>query len=158
MKEKKGEHPFGDSGQLILLAVFLIVWIADSFFLKKSTHLSESIPLGFRLVFLALAAGTGLAFFKSAHWVVRHEERPDHVVSDGAFRWVRHPLYGACLLIYLGLAVSTASLISLALFFGIWGFYGYIAGYEEKLLEARFGDAYRTYKEKTGKWIPKLRG
>ena len=31
MKGKNGEHPFGDAGQLILLVLFLILWIADSF-------------------------------------------------------------------------------------------------------------------------------
>jgi len=35
MKEKKGEHPFGDAGQLISLATFLIVWVTDSFFIRE---------------------------------------------------------------------------------------------------------------------------
>jgi hypothetical protein len=26
MNEKKGEHPFGDAGQLILLGLFQVVW------------------------------------------------------------------------------------------------------------------------------------
>jgi len=34
MKEKEGEHPFGDAGQLISLGVFLVVWVGDSFFLR----------------------------------------------------------------------------------------------------------------------------
>ena len=40
MKEKRGEHPFGDAGQFILLGLFLVVWIGDSFFLK---NLADSI-------------------------------------------------------------------------------------------------------------------
>ncbi len=36
MEDKNGEHPFGDAGQLILLGLFLIVWVADSFFLKRT--------------------------------------------------------------------------------------------------------------------------
>ena len=35
-------------------------------------------------------------------------------------------------------------------------FYNYIAGYEEKLLEIKLGKAYITYKENTGKWMPRL--
>jgi protein-S-isoprenylcysteine O-methyltransferase Ste14 len=77
-------------------------------------------------------------------------------VSTGAFRYVRHPLYLGCLLFYLGLAVSTASLISLVLWVMICIFYNYLASYEEKLLESKFGENYRTYKENTGKWLPKL--
>jgi hypothetical protein len=55
MKEKNGEHPFGDSGQLVLLVAFLIVWVADSFFLRISTFLSDDISLLIRLVILSFA-------------------------------------------------------------------------------------------------------
>ena len=30
IKEKNGEHPYGDAGQLILLGFFLLVWLGDS--------------------------------------------------------------------------------------------------------------------------------
>ena len=32
MKEKRGEHPFGDVGQLMLVTLFLVVGVGDSFF------------------------------------------------------------------------------------------------------------------------------
>ena len=35
-------------------------------------------------------------------------------------------------------------------------FYNYIAGYEERLLETKHGEAYKSYKQKTGKWLPKI--
>ena len=38
-----GEHAFGDLGQLILLAIFLIIWISDSFFLEYSTLSLDTI-------------------------------------------------------------------------------------------------------------------
>jgi protein-S-isoprenylcysteine O-methyltransferase Ste14 len=54
--------------------------------------------------------------------------------------------------------ISTLSLFSF-LFFGlIFVFYNYIADYEEKLLEAKFGEEYIRYKNKTGKWLPRIRG
>jgi protein-S-isoprenylcysteine O-methyltransferase Ste14 len=158
LKEKKGEHPFGDAGQLIAFFVFLAVWIADSFFVRASTFLTARIPLPVRLAVLALALVAAMILFKSAGHVVHHGQRPDHLLTTGAFRRVRHPLYLGGLLIYLGLTVATASLISLALFALIFLFYNYIAGYEEKLLKIRFGDAYKKYKARTGKWMPKLRG
>ena len=37
-----GEHTFGDMGQLILLVIFLVVWVADSFFLHYTTFLSPT--------------------------------------------------------------------------------------------------------------------
>jgi hypothetical protein len=36
-----GEHAFSDMGQLILLVIFLVVWIADSFVFKYSTFLTQ---------------------------------------------------------------------------------------------------------------------
>ena len=35
---REGEHPRGDLGQLIILAVFLTVWIADSFLFGITTQ------------------------------------------------------------------------------------------------------------------------
>ena len=60
MKEKNGEHPLGDSGQLVLLVVFLIVWVADSFFLRISAFLPDYIPLYIRLVILGLMLVTAV--------------------------------------------------------------------------------------------------
>jgi protein-S-isoprenylcysteine O-methyltransferase Ste14 len=88
--------------------------------------------------------------------VVSHEQKPAEVVSEGAFRFVRHPLYLASLLTYLGLTILTASTISFLMIFGIFIFYNYIAGYEEKLLIAKYGEAYQLYRDKTGKWFPRL--
>ncbi len=156
MKERKGEHPFGDAGQLILLGLFLVVWVGDSFFLYKSNFVSDYVPLSIRLVLLALALISGVYLFMSAHVVVSHEERPATVVSTGAFRYVRHPLYLAAILFYLGLTVSTASVFSLALLVIIFLFYNYIAGYEERLMEIKFGEEYVGYKKRTGKWVPRI--
>ena len=156
MKEKNGEHPFSDAGQLISFALFLVVWVADSFFLCISTFLSDYVPLYIRLVILGLTLVAAIYLFRSGHVVVSHEQRPESVVSTGAFRYVRHPLYLASILTYLGLSISTASLLSLGLLVGIFIFHNYIASYEEALLVDRFGDDYKRYKEVTGKWVPRI--
>jgi len=156
MKEKKGEHPLGDALQLALLGLFLVVWILDSFILQRSTFLAVHIPLAFRLIFLGITLIIAVYLFKSGHAVVNHEQRPAGVVSSGAFRYVRHPLYLGSILVYCGLTVSTASLFCLALLMVIVLFYNYIAGYEEKLLETKLGVAYTAYKKKAGKWIPRF--
>ena len=156
MKEKNGEHPFGDTGQLVLLGLFLIVWLADSFFFQKSTFLSDYLPLYIRLPILGLALITAAYLFVSGHVVVSHEQRPTAVASTGAFRHVRHPLYLGSILFYLGLSVSTVSLFSLALLVVIFVFYNYIASFEEKMLDKRFGEGYTRYKKRTGKWLPRI--
>ena len=156
MKEKNGEHPLGDAGQLILFGLFLVIWILDSFILHRSTFLADKIPLVIRLIILGAAFAPAFYLFKSGHVVVSGDQRGTEVVSTGAFRYVRHPLYLGSFLIYCSMTVSTASLFCITLLVLIALFYNYIAGYEEKLLEEKLGQDYIAYKKKTGKWVPHL--
>jgi len=89
MKEKNGEHPFGDAGQLISLGLFLIVWAGDSFFLRLSTFLSAYVPLYIRLAILCIMFITAVYLFRSAHVVVDREHKPDKVITSGAFKQVQ---------------------------------------------------------------------
>jgi protein-S-isoprenylcysteine O-methyltransferase Ste14 len=157
MKGKNGEHSFGDAGQLILFFCFMAVWVGDSFFWRGSTFLSAHIPLYARLGIMLFAMMVAVYLAKSGHVVVSREHPPAGVVSTGAFRYVRHPLYSASLLFYFGLASSTACLFCFGLLLFIFLFYNYIASYEEKLLEGKYGEDYLHYKENTGKWLPNFR-
>lgn len=157
MHKKDGEHPLGDIGQLISLGLFLVVWVGDSFFLRVSTFLSDIVSVYIRLVLLSLALVVAAYLARSGHVVVNPEGRATGVVSTGAFRYLRHPLYLASILTYLGLAVATASLLSLAISAGIAVFYNYIAGYEEEALLAKYGEEYSAYRIRTGKWVPVIR-
>ena len=153
MNERKGEHPFGDAGQLIMAAAFLVVWATDTFVLHGSTFLKQWDPYSVRMVVTIISAVLAVALFFSSRTVIR-KERPDHVIDTGPFHRVRHPLYLAALLGYAALAISSLSLICFGLLIPVFVFYNYIARYEEKLLEARFGESYRDYERRTGKWLP----
>ena len=154
MNERKGEHPFGDAGQLIMAAAFLVVWATDTFVLHGSTFLKQWDPYSVRMVVTIVLAVLAVALFFSSRTVIQ-KERPDHVVDTGPFRRVRHPLYLAALLGFAAIAISSLSLISLVLLIPIFAFYNNIASYEEKLLEARFGESYRDYERRTSKWLPR---
>jgi protein-S-isoprenylcysteine O-methyltransferase Ste14 len=154
LREKKGEHPAGDAGQLTLLGLFLVVWVLDSFFLHWTTSPAAYLPLLWRLVFAGIFLLLGLALARAAHTVTDHEDGPEEVMKSGVFRYVRHPLYLGALLFYVALTAATCSLASLGMLLVIFIFYNYIAGYEEKLMLRRFGDEYGDYMKKTGKWIP----
>lgn len=154
MEEKKGEHPFSDSGQIILIIVFLAMWIGDSFFLKRTTFISNYVPLYIRLIIAGLMFITAIYLMGSGHTVAGGKS--DSVMVNRGFRYVRHPLYLGSMLSCLGLTITTLSIGSLALFIVIFIFYNYIAGYEEKLLDTKFGEEYKQYKKRTGRWIPKM--
>ncbi|MFH2056680.1 MAG: isoprenylcysteine carboxylmethyltransferase family protein [bacterium] len=156
LKHRKGEHPAGDLGQIILWVVFTVIWVLDSFLLKLTTTPAAYIPLLIRLVVAAVILGLGFYLMAIAHFIVDEKKRPAGVVRSGAFKYVRHPLYLAALLFYLGVTVTTLSLACVGVFVVIFLFYNYIAGYEEKLLIAKFGDSYREYIKRTGRWLPKF--
>ena len=83
--------------------------------------------------------------------------RREHaLVTSGPYRWVRHPFYGC-----VALCVLANSVVAANWFLFLTG--GLAVGLmiartrkeEEKLL-ARFGDAYRAYMERTGRFLPRL--
>ena len=155
MKEKNGEHPWGDAGQLILLVVFIAVWAFDSFALRFSTGPSRFVPLAVRLALSAIVFVLSLLLIRSVHGILDHDARPSGVIGTGSFRYVRHPLYLGSMLFYLALVIATASLLSLIVLLAICLFYDFIARYEERLLAERYGDEYRAYCARTGRWFPR---
>lgn len=156
---REGEHPLGDLGQLILLAIFLAVWALDSFVFRFSTFPARAVPLAARLAAATLLLTGAVGFARKGHAVISEDTiRRGRLVTDGAFARVRHPLYLAALLFYAALAAATSSLISCALLAGIFGFYDVIASYEERALLRKYEDEYRAYRQRVPKWIPRLRG
>ena len=155
LKEKNGEHPAGDSGQLALLGLFLVVWVFDSFFLHWTTFPADHVPLLLRLIPAGLILLLGFALARAAHSVTDHDGGPESVRTSGVFRYVRHTLYLGALMFYLALSVASCSLVSLGMLLVIFLFYDFIARYEEKLMINRFGDEYGNYMKRTGKWIPR---
>jgi protein-S-isoprenylcysteine O-methyltransferase Ste14 len=84
--------------------------------------------------------------------------RKEHtLVTTGPYRWVRHPFYSS-----LAVAVLANSLVAANWFFFVTGGLAFVLllirtrKEEEKLLE-RFGDEYRAYMGRTGRFLPRLR-
>ena len=92
--------------------------------------------------------------FVGLRQLIEREERPSTLVTHGFYRWVRHPLYTAgLLLIWLTPVMSQNSLIVFitATVYIIVG-----AHFEERKLEREFGKAYAEYKGTTPMLIPGL--
>jgi protein-S-isoprenylcysteine O-methyltransferase Ste14 len=84
--------------------------------------------------------------------------RHHRLVTAGPYRLVRHPMYAAYLLLFLGAFLLSANWVIGA------GGAGVILTLmtlrlprEEQRLAARFGDAWRSYREATGAFLPRLR-
>ena len=75
-------------------------------------------------------------------------------MTTGIHGWSRNPIYLGMFLVYLGigLVVRSPSILLLAVPLAITIHYGVVVR-EEAYLERRFGDAYREYKARVGRWL-----
>lgn len=124
-----------------------------------------AVPLGrWRwLGLVPICLGAMLVAWSAVLLVTRGEgtpapwDPPQRFVLAGPYRYVRNPMMLGLFVILFGEAVvaeSVAMLLYLGLVAGAVGWY--VVAIEEKGLEARFGDAYRVYKERVPRWLPRL--
>ncbi len=150
-----GEYVFGDMGQLILLVIFLVVWIADSFVFKYSTFLTQYVSNYIRVpIALIVLVISGLLARAGLNTVFGKTREEPQVITTGVFFIVRHPIYLGSILLYLGFILLSLSLLSILVWFIIIIFYYMISRYEEKLLTQRFGSVYEEYKKKVPMLFP----
>ncbi|MEX0788255.1 MAG: isoprenylcysteine carboxylmethyltransferase family protein [Anaerolineales bacterium] len=79
------------------------------------------------------------------------------LVTHGPYRWVRHPMYTVLFLYMLGILLLTRNLIVGGFLLGAFLItIGSRLTKEEAILEEEYGEAYRTYKARTGRFLPRL--
>ncbi len=120
------------------------------------------LPLPVRWAGLALlvlgAAGIGWCFtlfVRRGRGTPNPLMPPQALVTEGPFAWTRNPitlshasaLFGLSL--FLGSAAAAPIVVVLAVPVHV------LVVHEERTLEARFGDAYRTYRAAVPRWVPR---
>lgn len=85
-------------------------------------------------------------------------EMPENhtLITWGPYHYVRHPSYLGYFLMFFGFLLLWTNLFTLIPLIAIPGYYR-ITYAEEELLTMKFGDEYREYKSKTGRFFPKIR-
>lgn len=145
-------------GQIIAIMVFIIIWMSDSFVLHFSDFLSKYVPWWI-LILIATPFWIFAVYFRvnGMKVVFRGRSKEPILITTGVFHITRHPNYLSLLLFYIGLIISTLSLISLVLFLLSFLYYNFIANFEEKYLIETFGDRYREYQRSVPKWGIRLK-
>jgi protein-S-isoprenylcysteine O-methyltransferase Ste14 len=123
-----------------------------------------TLPVWLRWVGVGLALTAGLLLVWMFRTLGRNltdtvVTRKQHtLVMIGPYRWVRHPLY------------TSAAMLTLASFLAAANWFFFVTGgvvflllairtrKEEENLVARFGDDYRHYMQRTGRFVPRLFG
>jgi protein-S-isoprenylcysteine O-methyltransferase Ste14 len=85
--------------------------------------------------------------------------RDDHnLITEGPYKYVRHPMYAALVPIILACLPASANwLVGLPGIFGGMIVFALRIPQEEKVMLERFGDSYRVYMQHTGRFLPRLR-
>ncbi len=136
-----------------LLVGLLIDWRLS--IVSISVAVPVRVPIG--AVFGLLGGTIGL-------WGVRTMRRartspsprmaPRALVTSGPFAFSRNPLYVALTLIYVGIAISLNAVVTLALLGVVFLVLRQgVVLREERYLERKFGDEYRTYKARVRRWV-----
>lgn len=106
----------------------------------------------------------GAALFAWVSWALgKHFStslhlRDDHrLVTEGPYRWVRHPMYLAYQLAWFGFWLATGNVLAgvagiLAFALAMW----VRVGAEEAMLAARFGEQWQEYCQRTGRFLPRI--
>jgi protein-S-isoprenylcysteine O-methyltransferase Ste14 len=101
---------------------------------------------------LAIAVVGALVRLYASGFIVKNQE----LATDGAYRFVRHPLYTGNILLVIGFAFAGSRWwgIPLALFF-FWFYYPTAIEYEDRKLQRIFGAAWDQWASRTPALVPR---
>jgi protein-S-isoprenylcysteine O-methyltransferase Ste14 len=140
-------------------AVALILYLVNPSAMAWS---SVDLPGNLRALGVAVGILGGLLLIWTLHTLGTNltdtvvTRKAHRLVMHGPYLWVRHPFYDS-----VALLVPAVFLITANGFFLVAGGVVLALIYirtrkEEELLIARFGDHYRAYRERTGRFLPRL--
>jgi protein-S-isoprenylcysteine O-methyltransferase Ste14 len=154
----------GDLLQVVPLLYPVLVVIAPGWayegWLNWSTEIDPVLQaVGLGLWSLGMAVGVWAAHAIGGYGAVSGVTVGHQLVSDGPYRYVRHPIYTAMVVVALGTALTFRTYLLLAVAAMSFVTHLWWAAAEERLLSSSegLGDAYRTYASYTGRFLPRVR-
>ena len=137
----------------------LIAWMVDPASMAWS---SMSLPAWLRWTgvgVIAIACGLLVWTFRSlgtnlTDTVVTRQKHT--LVLHGPYRWIRHPFYDSAALLMVAISMMAANWFLLVMGVVVFCLLIIRTRTEEANLVARFGDSYRTYMERTGRFLPRI--
>jgi protein-S-isoprenylcysteine O-methyltransferase Ste14 len=142
----------------LALAVGLLAYMIDPSWMAWS---SVPLPLWIRSAGVGLWALACALLFWTFHTLGSNltdtvVTRKRHtLITHGPYRWVRHPFYDFVAMLTVASAAVTSNWFVLATGVLVFTLMVVRTRTEEAKLIARFGDAYRSYMQRTGRFIPR---
>lgn len=163
--EKISRKVDGSAMMTIIKLGGLILWLSPLVYLINPNWMIWS-KIGLPESVRWLGVGIGILCVLGIYWLFSSigsgisptsATRKEHqLVTKGPYRWVRHPLYtvGSSLFISFGMMADNWFIAAL----GVLAFVGMAirTPKEEANLIEKFGDEYREYMKRTGRYFPKI--
>lgn len=143
-----------------ILVPFLAMWYWDWLYFIMTPELVNPILFISGVLFFITGGVIGALASKvisvSTVADMRTDRKPE-LITEGLYSHIRHPLYLATILFFLGLMLvyPFSKVIVFALSLSVYTLLG--AYFEERKLILHYGDEYMQYKKKVGFILPKLR-
>ena len=129
-------------------------WLTKFFLPHFSETASPALNAAHDLGFVLMAVG--LVFFLAAaipiYWTKLRGTGP---VTGGFYGVIRHPQYVALAITGVGTMLVWPRFLVLVTLVTMMCLYVVLADWEERLCLARFGDDYRRYRDRTGRFVPR---
>ncbi|WP_311173224.1 methyltransferase family protein [Halobellus ordinarius] len=110
-----------------------------------------SMLLGYTVAFV------GIGLFAQGWRQVYRARQDDRLVTDGLYRYVRHPQYTGLFIAMFGEGIiHWPTIFSVALFPIVLVVFTWLARKEERNMVAAFGEEYRTYQDKVPMFLPRV--
>ena len=140
---------------LLYLAALAIAFLAD--WLWPVAILPPALQYGVGGVLVAASVGLALwaaGLFRRAGTPFDVRRAASALVTCGPYRLSRNPGYVALIGLCLGIAIMADNLWVLpAIAVATWWLDRFVVRLEERHLESRFGDAYRSYRGQVRRWL-----
>jgi len=123
--------------------------------IRSAMQLAAVVLNASSIALIALTIGSNRVRLALWH---QHDDAPQNIVTIGAYRHVRHPFYVSFLIALTAGVLAAPHAITLLLL--VYGFVilNITAAREEKRLSASpFGEEYRQYISRTGRFLPRWR-
>lgn len=133
----------------VVVLGLLLDWMAPAYVIEVTLSFGTRVLLGLELVVAGLALGlAALRGFRAAGTDPEPWKPSTALVATGPYAWLRNPMYVGGTALLLGLAVLLASdwMAVMTIIMAVVLHYGVVRR-EERYLEAKFGDAYRRYRD-----------
>jgi protein-S-isoprenylcysteine O-methyltransferase Ste14 len=123
--------------------------------LSKAGMMSMEAAWAFVMVTSSTVIFLGL-FLMAKGWSSIHSTNGE-LVTEGIYRYVRHPQYLGLIVITVGLLIQWPTIITLAMWPVLLVMYHRLAKKEEKEAMEAFGERYEEYKRRTPMFLPSMK-